>query len=152
MLRRLPETLMGGFAWSLATTIAQTLFDGGRSRAQVEAARAERDRRGGTLKEAERLAEEQVEQSRVAVEAGEKRLASEEERIQAATDALSVARKRVAAGIAPELEVTEAEAVLARAKTAQARAHFALARARAQLAFSVGRAYPQTVPQVRPSA
>jgi multidrug efflux system outer membrane protein len=152
LLRRLPETLMGGFAWSLATTIAQTLFDGGRSRAQVEAERAERDRRGGNLQEAERLAEEQVEQARVAVEAGERRLTAEDERVEAATDAVRVAGSRVAAGIAPALEVTEAEAVLARAKTARTRARFALARSRAQLAFMVGRAYPQTVPQVRPNA
>ena len=152
LVRRLPETLLGGFAWSLATTIAQTLFDGGRSRAQVEAARAERDRRGGNLQEAERLAEELVEQARVAVEAGEKRLSAEDERVKAATDAATVAHHRVAAGIAPALEATEAEAVLARAKTDRARAHFALARARAQLAFTVGRAYPQTLPQIRPSA
>ncbi|MFN3650977.1 MAG: TolC family protein [Armatimonadota bacterium] len=145
LLRRLPETLMGGFAWSLATSLVQTLFDGGRSRAQVEAARAERDRRGGELKEAERRAEEQVEQTRVAVEAAEKRLSAEETRVTAAEEALYVAQRRVAAGVAPELEVTEAEAVLTRARTDRSRAHYTLARRRAELSFAVGRAYPQTV-------
>lgn len=145
LVRRLPETLMGGFAWSLASTIAQTLFDGGRSRAQVEAARAERDRRGANLAEAERLAEEQVEQARVRLEASEERLTAEEQRVKTATDALEVSRRRFQAGVAPALEVTEAEAVLARARTDRSRAHYAVAQAQAQLAFTIGRAYPQTV-------
>ncbi len=145
LLQRLPETLLGGFAWSLGSAIVQTLFDGGRSRAQVEAARATRQRAGANLKEAERLAEEQIEQTRVALEAAEQRQSAEAARVKAAEEALEVARKQVAAGIAPALRVTEAETVVTRARTDAVTARYAVARARAQLAYVIGRAHPQTV-------
>lgn len=145
LLQRLPETLLGGFAWSLGSAIVQTLFDGGRSRVQVEAARASRQRAGANLKEAERLAEEQIEQTRVALEAAEQRLSAEAARVKVAEEALEVARKQVAAGIAPALRVTEAETVVTRARATSVTARYAVARARAQLAYVIGRAHPQTI-------
>jgi outer membrane protein TolC len=111
----------------------------------VEQARADRARAGAVLAEAERRADEQVEQSRVGLDAAEKRLAAEDQRILAAREALDVAQKRHAAGIAPALEVTEAETVLTRARTDALTARFEAARSRVRLAYAAGLAYPETV-------
>jgi outer membrane protein TolC len=145
LVERVPETFLGGFAWSLGLSLVQSIFDGGRTRARVEEARAERARAGAALAEAERLAEEQVEQARVALDAAEKRLAAEDQRVVAAGDSLDVARKQLAAGTVPALQVTEAETVLTRAKTDALTAHYEVSRSRARLAFAAGRAYPEIV-------
>lgn len=149
LLRRVPETLLGGFAWTLGASLIQSIFDGGRSRAQVEAARAEQQRTGAVLASAERDVEAEVEQSRVALDAAEKRLAAEDQRIKAATEALAVARQRVRTGVAAGVEAVEAETVLTRARTAAETARFQVYRARVQLTYLIGRAYPQALqPQV----
>jgi outer membrane protein TolC len=145
LLRRIPETLLGGFAWTLGSTLVQSIFDGGRSRAQVEAARAERQRSGAVLASAERDVEAEVEQARVALEAAEKRLDAEDQRIKAATEALAVARQRVRTGVAAGVEAVEAETVLTRARTAAETARFQVYRARVQLTYLIGRAYPQAL-------
>lgn len=148
LLRRLPETLLGGWAWTLGGSIIQTLFDGGRSRAQVEAARAERLRAGASLSENERRVEEIVEQTRVEAEAAERRLEAEDKRVAAAEANLRVTRQRFQNGLIAAVEVTEAETVLTRAQTDANSARFNLARARARLAYATGTAYPNTVTQV----
>lgn len=145
LLRRIPETLLGGFAWTLGTSLVQSVFDGGRSRAQVEAARAERQRAGAVLASAERDVEAEVEQARVGLEAAEKRLGAEEQRIKAATEALAVARQRVQAGVSAGVEAVEAETVLTRARTSAETARFQVYRARVQLTYLIGRAYPQSL-------
>jgi outer membrane protein TolC len=145
LVERAPETLLGGFAWSLGSSLVQSLFDGGRSRARVEQARADRVRAGAALAEAERQADAQVEQARAALEAAEQRLVAEDQRVVAATDALSVAQKRVSVGTAAALEVTEAETVLARARTDALTSRFDVRRAQVQYAYVAGVAYPETV-------
>lgn len=145
LLGRIPETLLGGWAYSLGATLVQSLFDGGRSRAQVDAARAERDRSSGTLRASEQKVEAQVEQARVALDAAEQRLAAEDRRVSAAAEALEVARTRLRAGTVAPVEVTEAETTLARAQTDALTARFEAARARVQLAYAVGLAYPEAV-------
>lgn len=145
LLRRIPETLLGGFAWTLGSSLVQSIFDGGRSRAQVEAARAEQARSGAVLASAERDAEAEVEQARVALEAAEKRLGAEEQRIKAATEARAVAQQRVKAGISAGVEAVEADTVLTRARTAAETARFQVYRARVQLTYLIGRAFPQTL-------
>jgi outer membrane protein TolC len=145
LVERAPETLLGGFAWSLGASLVQSLFDGGRSRARVEQARAERLRAGASLAEAVRQADAQVEQASAAQEAAEKRLAAEDRRVAAATDALSVARKRHDVGMAAALEVTEAETVLTRARTDALTSRFDVQRAQVRYAYAAGVAYPETV-------
>jgi outer membrane protein TolC len=145
LVESIPETLLGGFAWSLGASLIQSLFDGGRSRARVEQARADRMRAGAVLAEAERLADAQIEQSQAGLEAAEKRQAAEEQRVAAASDALTAARKRFEVGAAPQLQVTEAETTLTRAKTDALIAGFDAQRARVRLAYAVGTAYPETV-------
>lgn len=145
-LFRIPETLMGGFAYSLGASILQSVFDGGRNRAKVEAARAERARRAAVLAEGERDMEVQVEQARLTLDAAEQRLAAEDRRVAAATEALEVARVRLRAGTIAPYEVTEVQTTLIRAQTDANTARFEVARARANLAFVTGVAYPETVP------
>jgi outer membrane protein len=145
LVQRIPETFLGGFAWSLGSSLVQSLFDGGRSPAVVEQARAERARAGASLAEAERRADEQVEQARVALEAAEKRLAAEDRRVAAAREGLAVAEKRFRAETAARIEVTEAETVLTRAQTDALVARFEVSRSRVRLAYAAGIAYPETV-------
>jgi outer membrane protein TolC len=140
-----PSTIFGGFAWSLGVSLVQSLFDGGRSRARVEQARAEQTQAGASLAEAKRQVDAQVEQSRAALEAAERRLQAADERVTAAGDALRMARRRVEVGTAPALEATEAETVLTRAKTDALTARYDLRRAQVRLAYAVGVAYPDTV-------
>lgn len=144
-LQRIPETLLGGFVWSLGASLVQSLFDAGRSRSQVEAARADRLRARGTLRESERRAEEEVEQSRLTLDAAEQRLTADDARMAAAREALGVARTRLRAGTAAPLEVTEAETTLARAQIEGLNDRFEVARARVRLAFATGTAYPESV-------
>jgi outer membrane protein TolC len=143
-----PATFNGLFFWSLGASLVQSLFDGGRARAAVDQARAERARRAGVLEDAERQADEQVETARVALEAAEKRLDAEEKRIAAAEAGLDLARRRVRAGVAPPIEVTEAETTLTRAQTSALTARFDLANARVRLAFVAGLAYPESIPSL----
>lgn len=75
----------------------------------------------------------------------DERLAAEDRRVVAATDALSVARKRLDVGMAAALEVTEAATVLARARTDELTARFAVQRAQVRYAYAAGVAYPETV-------
>jgi outer membrane protein TolC len=147
-LFRIPETLLGGFAWSLGASILQSIFDGGRNRAKVEAARAERSRRAATLAQGERDMEAQVEQARLTLDAAEKRLAAEDRRVAAAVEALEIARVRLRAGTIAPFEVTEVQTSLVRAQTDAIAARFEVARARANLAFVTGVAYPESVPQL----
>jgi outer membrane protein TolC len=147
-LRRVPATFNGVFFWSLGASIVQSLFDGGRARAAVDQARAERSRRKAVLEDAERTADEQVEQARILLDAAEKRLAAEEKRVVAAEAGLDVARRRLRAGTAAPVEVTEAETTLARAQTDALTARFDLANARVRLAYVAGLAYPETVPSL----
>jgi outer membrane protein TolC len=149
-LRRIPETLFGAFSWSLGASLVQTLVDGGRARAGVEAAKAEQARRAAVLADTERRVEAEVESARVALEAAERRLAAEEKRVGAATLAASDAHLRLEAGTAAPIEVTEAQTVLTRAQTDAVTARFEAARARVRLAFAVGLAHPETI--VAPTA
>jgi outer membrane protein TolC len=144
-LKRVPATLMGSFAWSLGASLVQSVYDGGRIRAQVAAARAERTRRRATVAVSGLQIEEQVEQARITLDAAEARIEAEERRVEAAAAALEIARRRLRAGVAPPIEVTEAETVVARALTAASAARFGAARARVQLAFLAGLAYPDVV-------
>jgi outer membrane protein TolC len=144
-LRRLPETLLGGFAWSLGASLVQTLFDGGRSRAKVEAARADLRRTQAGLTQEEREAQRQVEQTRLGLEAAERRVGAEERRLAAAREAVTVAETRARAGEAPRSEVTEARTTLTRAEVALLTARFDAARARVQLAYVTGAAEPEKV-------
>ena len=86
-----------------------------------------------------------MEQARVGVQAAEKRLAAEDQRVAAATDALALARKRHDVGMAPALEVTEAETTLTRARTDALTARFDVQRAQVRLAYAAGVVYPETV-------
>ncbi|MBW3623917.1 MAG: TolC family protein [Armatimonadetes bacterium] len=145
LLQRIPETLVGGFGWSLGASLLQSLFDGGRIRAAVEQARAEHRRAGAALAEAERNADAQVETARVGLDAAEKRLFAEDQRVVASQAGLEAAQKRLRTGVAPALEVTEAETVLTRARTESLIARYGLARARVRLAYVTGLAYPETL-------
>ena len=147
LVERLPETLLGGFAWSLGASLFQSIFDGGRTKARVEQARADRQRAGAVLAEAERQADAQIEQAQAGLEAAEKRQSAEEQRVIAASDSLSIAQRRFDVGTAPQLEVTEAATTLTRAKTDALTAGFDAQRARVRLAYAVGTAYPETVMQ-----
>lgn len=145
-LLRVPATIMGSFAWTLGGVLSQSLFDGGRTRAGIDAARAERARSAAVLANAERQADAEVESARVGVDAAERRLAAEEKRVAAAVTAVENARLRRRAGTAAPIEVTETETTLARAQTDAITARFEAARARVRLAFAVGQAYPDAVP------
>jgi outer membrane protein TolC len=144
-LSRVPATLPGSYAAALGASLLQSVYDGGRLQAQVAATRAERNRRLALAEEGERQVEEQVEQARVALDAAEERVAAEKRRVLAAQEVVAVANRRLGAGTAAPIEVTEAETVLARAQTAALVARFEAARARVQLAFAVGIADPNVV-------
>jgi len=147
-LRRIPETLLGGYAWSLGASLVQSLFDGGRSRAQTDGVRAGLAQAQAELGQAERQTAERVERARLALEEAEERLGAEEERVEAARDGVQVARTRVGAGDAAPVRLTEALTTLTQAETNALAARFALARARVNLAYLVGIARPETVPDL----
>jgi len=144
-LAHVPEVLTGGIIGGIAGTLVQSLFDGGRSRARLEAARAERSRARASLAEGEREMDAQVEQARVQLDAAEQRLAADDRRVAASTTGVEVARTRLRAGSIAPYEVTEAQTTLVRAQTSAVNSRFAVARARARLAFVTGVAYPERI-------
>jgi outer membrane protein TolC len=152
LLGRLPETILGNFAWSLGASLVQSIFDGGKTRAQVEAARAELARTQATAGQDAREVAREVEQTRLALDAAEKREAAETARVAAAKEAVGVAVTRLRAGTVPPVEVTEARTTLTRAETDLLNARFEAARARVRLAYVTGMAFPeQVVPVAGPS-
>ena len=127
---------------SLALTLSWPVFDGFRTRANVDLARAQ-----------QRLAEVQLQQAREAVTIEVARARAELRRVRAlfqaqqqnaveAREAFQLASLRFERGLSTQLEVSDAQFALLTAQTNQARTTYDLYLAGAELARALGRPVP----------
>lgn len=135
---------------SLAITLSWPVFDGFRTRANIDLAQAQR-----------RLAELELQQTREAVTIEVARARAELRRVRAlfqaqqqnaaeAREAFDLATLRFARGLSTQLDVSDAQFALLTAQTSQARTTYDLYLAGAELARALGRPVPLPPTSPRP--
>lgn len=140
-LIRNPVTFAGRFLLSVGASIAQNLFDSGRTSSQVREARAiVRQLRSRATSEEQAIANE-IEQSLLLLDSSQKRLATADTGVVAAREALRAAQLGYSAGAQTSLEVSDAQSALLTAETDAVNARFDVAASQAQLSAAVG-VYP----------
>jgi NodT family efflux transporter outer membrane factor (OMF) lipoprotein len=110
---------VAGGIWSIGSSLAHTLFDGGKRRAAQEQAEASYDAAVAAYRETVLGAFQDVEDNLAALRILAEEASQQREAVTAAERALALARNRYAAGITTYLEVITAEnAALANERTA----------------------------------
>jgi NodT family efflux transporter outer membrane factor (OMF) lipoprotein len=107
-------------AWSLGASLAQTIFNGGLTRAQVESARAQLDESAATYRQTVLTAFQDVEDRLVASRILQSQLALRQEAAQAATQAEQQVINRYQAGQVSYTDVVTAQVTAASARRAVA--------------------------------
>jgi outer membrane protein TolC len=108
--------------WSLGASLAQTIFNGGLTAAQVESARAQLDQAAATYRQTVLSAFQNVEDQLVASRILQDQLALRQEAAQAATLAEQQVLNRYQAGQVSYTDVVTAQATAASARRAVAQA------------------------------
>jgi outer membrane protein TolC len=137
-LIRNPVTFAGRFLLSLGGSLAQNLFDSGRTRAQVKEAQAVLHQLQFQRTGQEQAIANDIEQSLLLLDSAQKRLASSDTGVLSALDALNSAQLGYEAGASTALEVSDAQAALLTAQTEAVNARFDVAAAQARLAAATG--------------
>ncbi len=137
--RYLPLSDTWNESWSVGVSADWTLWDGGRTRARVAAARGRRDAAAADMAELQRRIDLEVELARRGLSASLDAVAAADASQQAAAAREEAVRERYAAGMATSAEVVEAQAALAAAETEQITARTGAWIAAARLQRAVGR-------------
>lgn len=137
-LIRNPVTFAGRFLLSLGGSLAQNLFDSGRTRAQVQEAQAVVKQLKFQREGQEQAIANDIEQSLLLLDSAQKRLASSNTGVLSAREALGSAQLGYEAGASTFLEVSDAQAALLTAQTEAVNARFDVAAALARLAAATG--------------
>ena len=114
------------------------IYQGDRTRSQVRTADAEVTTARSHTTTLERNVTTAVEQAVAAVRAAQEKIQTTDLQVRQATAALELARTRYEAGVITNLDVLDAETVLAQARLVQLRAHYDLVRSRYRLDQAVG--------------
>jgi outer membrane protein len=114
------------------------VWQGSRTSSQVRAADADLTTARSHTTALERSITTGVEQAVAAVRAAREKIATTDLQVRQATAALALARTRYQAGVVTNLDVLDAETVLAQARLVQLRAHYDLVTSRYQLRQAVG--------------
>ncbi|MBM3457628.1 MAG: TolC family protein [Armatimonadetes bacterium] len=126
-------------SYSLVANLTIPLWDGGVSRARTQQARAEVEQADAQMRTARLQVEEEVRRSWTdQQEAVERRRAAAANTLQA-REALRIARVRYEAGLAQNVEVTDAQVALTQARTNEVNAAYDYLAAAANLNRSLGR-------------
>lgn len=133
-----PIGSVGRFALSLGLGVAQTLFDSGRARSQIDEARAttlqfRQDLEGQRLQIAN-----QIEQNLLGLDSAASRERNAVVCVVAAQEALRAAQIGFQAGARTSLDVSDAQDQLLEAQTQAVNARFDVALSQAQLSAAVG--------------
>ncbi|MFN8058417.1 MAG: TolC family protein [Vicinamibacterales bacterium] len=137
--RRFPRRDEWQDSWDVGISLSWPIFDGGRTKARVEAANAQADALREQLAELDARVAVDVEQRRLEVAASRARIDAAASAVRAATEARRVMRERYAAGVATNTDVLDAEALLLRTDLDHTRATVAARVAEAQLTRALGR-------------
>jgi multidrug efflux system outer membrane protein len=109
-VRELSNLFSGpGFAWSVAAGLAQSVFDGGRTRARVEQAEARSDAALAEYRRSVAGALVEIREAYVALDLSERALGAERQRITALGRAQRLASLGLQAGALSRLDVLDAE-------------------------------------------
>jgi outer membrane protein len=135
---RNPASIVGRFAATLGLSVAQTLFDSGRGKAQIREAKslAEQARANFDL-EVLGIAN-QIETSLVNIDTAQGQLDSAQASVSEAQAALAASQLGYEAGANTVLDVNDAQTALLTQQTNTVNARFNLASAQAQLSSNVG--------------
>ena len=115
------------------------LFDAGLTRARTRQARADLQTASSQLRAARNTVAEEVKQTLIDMEEARERRVSAAANSRQAREALRIARVRYNAGLAPNVEVTDAEAALTQARSNEVNAGYDYLAALANLNRSLGR-------------
>jgi len=124
--------------WSLSLELSYPLFDGGLSRYQEEEARARARAAESRADDLSRDVDAQVVEAWLRLENARERLTLDDAQVADAKEALAVARGQYAAGVAPILNVLDAEVSLVRAQADQVRSGYEVQRSLARLQLAIG--------------
>ncbi|MFO1329959.1 MAG: efflux transporter outer membrane subunit [Rubrivivax sp.] len=112
-----------GFAWSLASSVVQSVFDGGRARSRVHEAEARTDAALARYQRAVAAAVLDVREAYLAVEHDAQVLRAEQQRVAALAEALRLARVGWQAGVSTQLDTLDAERAHFQAQLAEVDAY-----------------------------
>jgi len=99
----------GTFAWSLGANLMQTIFDGGRNRSSVEAARITQDAAVASYEKAIQVAFQEASDGLVGVGTWRDQVAALQRQYDAQTASTGLTRLRLQQGAASQVEVLDAE-------------------------------------------
>jgi outer membrane protein TolC len=137
-LLRNPVGFAGRFALGIGLNVAQTLFDSGRARSQIDEARALAEQSRQNLGNQRLNVANQIEQALLSLDSAQKRLASADVAVVAAAEALRASQLGYEAGARTRLEVSDAQVALLTAQTEAVNARFQVAQSQADLSAAVG--------------
>jgi outer membrane protein len=126
-------------AWSVGLLASWTVFDGQRTLSEAAAVRAEAQAMTADRAELERRVRLQVETARLTLEAVLEAVGSADAARAAAAARVEASRERYAAGLAPIVEMTDAQADLTDAEVSQITVRATAWVASAELARAIGR-------------
>jgi outer membrane protein len=124
--------------YGVGVTLSASIYEGGALAAAVRAASAAYDQASAQLDLQKQAVASQVEQYYYEKEEAFERISATKKLIDQAAEGLDLSQQRFAAGAAPSLEVTDAEATLAGAKSSHAQALFDYRTAHAKLVAALG--------------
>ncbi len=137
-LLRNPATFLGNFGASIGLGLAQNLFDSGRTRNQVDTARAALTQLQARLAGQRLEVAGAIETSLLSLDSAQRRQLNSETGVRSAREALRVAQIGFRSGVRTTLDLADAQAALLSAQTDAVNARFDVADAQATLAAGVG--------------
>jgi outer membrane protein TolC len=136
--------------WSIVANVAIPIWDAGLARARVRQAQADVAAAAAQLESARDVVAEEVKRTLLDLQEATERRRAASANVAQAREALRIARVRYAAGLAPNVEVTDAEAALTEARSNEVNAAYDYLTALANLNRSLGRYAGETlIAQVR---
>lgn len=132
-------------SWSIVANVTIPIWDAGLARSRTKQARADVQAAEAQLRTAQDTVAEEVKQALVDIQAADERRRASTANTAQAREALRIAHVRYAAGLAPNVEVTDAESALTEARANEVNANFDFIAALAALNRSLGRYAGETL-------
>lgn len=126
-------------SWDIGVNVGWTLWDGGRTAADVAAARSLAAAARQRLAEFDSVLGVEVRQRALEIDSGRAAVTAADEAVRAATDAHRVVIERYGAGVSTQTEVLDAEFALLQAELDRTRALAGIRLAEARLQRAIGR-------------
>jgi outer membrane protein TolC len=126
-------------SWDVGVNVGWTLWDGGRTAADLAAAAAQASAARHRLAEFDSVLDVEVRQRVLEIDSGHAAVAAADEAVRAATEARRVVAERYGAGVGTQADVLDAELALLQSELDRTRALAGVRLAEARLARAMGR-------------